>query len=140
MILTAAAGLCSVLERNEIKYDVRDKGDIACIVNGSDGDISLLFRTDCSKMLVTLYAPLADGVPPFLTCDVSLAVCMMNGRLSDGTVCYDVHSGTVYLRLTASFYNSGPTEFTYEYLLSTAAEIVDEYRPRLKKLMLRTAA
>lgn len=138
--VTAAAGLCGVLERNDIKYDVKDNGDIACIVNGREGDIRLVFRTDCSKMLVTLYSPLAEHVPLFFAGDAALAVCMMNSRLTDGTVCYDISGGTVYFRMTASFYNSDPTEFMFEYLLSAAAEAVDEYRPRLKKLMICTAA
>ena len=128
--------LCEVLERSEIKYDIRKNGDIACIVNGRDGDISFVIRTDFSKMLVTIYSPLAEPVPLIIAGDVSLAVCMMNSSLTDGTVCYDIYGGTVYFRITASFYNSAPESSVFEYLLSAAAEAVDEYRPRLKKLML----
>ena len=132
----ACSILCAVLERNEIRYEIKDNKDIACFVNGGEGDISLLFRIDSSKMLVTLYSPLGEPVPFFCAGDVSLAVCMINNSLSDGTFCYDISDRLIYFRMTSSFYNSGANPFMFEYMLCAAAEAVDKYRPVLKKLML----
>ncbi len=140
MAITAARSgrvysmLCDVLERNEIKYEINGN-TVTCLVNGHDGDIKLMFNIDTSKMLVTLYSPLGGLVPYSGAGDISLALCMINNSVSDGAFCYDITNRLIYFRMTSSFYNSGPTDFIFEYMLSAAADTVDEYRPKLRRLM-----
>ena len=127
--------LCRVLERNDIFYERNGPGAVTCRVSGQDGDISITFSVNASKMLVTALAPVCVSVLPCMTTDAALAVCIINNKLPDGGFCFDVSGGMIFYRLSQSYYNSGQTEFLFEYMLSCAAEAVDKYRPGLKRLM-----
>ena len=37
--------------------------------------------------------------------------------------------------MTASFYNSAPVDSLFEYMLSAAADAMDDYSPKLRKLV-----
>ncbi|MBQ9461529.1 MAG: YbjN domain-containing protein [Clostridia bacterium] len=129
--------LCSALDRNDIFYEVKSDNSVTCVVSAGSEDIPMTFTIDASKMLVTLFAPIAHGVAADIATDTALAVCMINDRISEGAFCFDVNGGLVYYRLTQSYYNRGQSEFLFEYMLSSAASLMEEYRPRLKKLLRR---
>ena len=126
--------LCGVLERNGILYEVKSDHSVACIVCAGGGDIRMTFSVDTTKMLVTLIAPVITGVPAETATDMALAVCMINDRIPEGAFCFDVTAGIVYFRLTQSYYNRGQTEFIFEYMLSSAAGMIEKYRPGLRRL------
>ena len=99
--------------------------------------MQLFFSIDASKMLVTLYSPLFRHVPSECTTDAALALCMVNNRLPDGELCFDINDRLIYFKMTASFYNAGLSESVFEYMLSVAADTIDAYRHGLEKLMHR---
>ncbi len=127
--------LCDVLEHNDIPYERIDSFCVTCLVSGQEGDIRLSFTVDESKMLTTLYAPTVSRIPQEQLPDLSLAVCMLNHRLSDGAFCVDMANGLLYFKLTVSFYNSQPSEDIFSYMLSVAAETVDRYRQQFRLLV-----
>ncbi len=127
--------LCDVLNRNDIPYEVIDGPCVACSVSGREGDIRLTFTVDHSKMLITLYAPTVRYIPQERIPDASLAVCILNHQLSDGAFCVDLADSLLYFKLTVSFYNSEPSEDTFSYMLSVAADTVDRYRQRLQAVI-----
>ncbi len=134
----ACSILCSVLNRNDIIYDVKSDNSVTCLVCAGDKDIPITFSIDTSRMLVTLLAPVSCCITADITTDIALAVCMINDMISEGSFCFDVTAGLVYYRLTQSYYNQGQSEALYEYMLSCAAELIEEYRPRLKRLLIHS--
>ena len=70
-------------------------------------------------------APICRDLSSAYCTEASTALCMLNHKIRDGAFCYDPENGLLYFRLTASFYNSSPDEFMFEYMLSAAAETVD---------------
>ncbi len=126
--------LCDVLTHNDIPYERIDDWCVTCLVGGHGGDIRLNFTVDPSKMLITLYAPIVRHIPEQRLTDMTLAVCMLNHRLSDGAFCIDMANSLLYFKLTVSFYNSEPLADDYAYMLSVAADTVEHYRQRLRSL------
>ena len=55
--------LCKKKKKNEIPYDKTNGKCVVCRVSGRGGDIRISFCTDISKMLVTVYAPVARHIP-----------------------------------------------------------------------------
>ena len=126
--------LCRVLKKNEIAFEKTDGLCVCCSVGGKDGENRVIFCADCSKELFVLYAPMVSHIPQECISDVSLAICMLNNRLQDGSFCLDLSARMVYFRMTYSFYNSEPTEDGFAYMLSCAAETVERYRMSFGKL------
>lgn len=127
--------LCRVLKRNEIDYSLSDNNCVRCSINVRDSEISFVFSVDPSKMLVTLYSRMLSNVPREMSTDAALAICMINHSLSDGAICFDIHEGMIYFKMTSSFYDSGLNDSVCEYMLSVAADTVENYRPSLSRLL-----
>ena len=131
--------LCSSLKRNEIPYQCDDKRlCVRCRVNGRDFDQSFLFSIDPSKMLVTLFCAIPVFISAEKTADIALGTAIINNNIPDGCFCMDIGGGLLYFRMTASFYESDICGTVFEYMLSSAADAIDEYYPGLKKLAAET--
>lgn len=127
--------LCRTLERNEIEFEKEDKElSVKCSIIGKDIRQSYGFSIDASKMLITLYSPLPVTVEGEQMADMALAVCMINHGLKDGSFCLDVSEGLLYFKMTSSFYETKISDTLFEYMLSAAADAIDEYYPKFRKL------
>ncbi len=128
--------LCKMLDKNDISYEKDDENLCAkCTVSGKDTDMNFLFTVDASKMLITLYSLLPIQVDEDKAADVALALCVVNNSLSDGAFSLDTANLLVYYKMTSSFYNSKSNPSVYEYMLSVAADVIDDYFIRLKNLI-----
>lgn len=140
-MLTAAgtknsfSSLCSILERNSIDYEICSNDCVKCSVYSRDRDICMIFSIDSSKMLITLWSALYRNVPYDKTTDAALALCMINHSIPDGELCFDISEHLIYYKLTSSFYNSGISDSAFEYMLSSAANTIEKYRPAIKNLL-----
>lgn len=124
--------LCNMLERNDIEYSRNDERiAVHCTVAGRDIPIHLMFAIHPYKMLVTLYALMPITVEPHKAADMGIAVCLANKSLADGCFVYDIDDGSMFFKMTTSYRDSEVSEENFEYMLSTAADIVDEYYPKL---------
>lgn len=127
--------LCRTLDRNDIEYEREDDNlCVKCNVSGRDIELSFWFTINPSKMLITLYSPVPIKLIKDKTADMALAICMINNALEDGSFCLDICDELIYFKMTSSFYETKVNDSMFEYMLSTAADIIDEYYPRLKKL------
>lgn len=128
--------LCRIMEKNSIEYICDDNElSVRCTLNGRDADHSFIFEIDSARMLITLASPLELSVPEKKNADLAIAVCMINNTLKDGCFGIDFNEHTIYFTLTSSFYESDINGRLFEYMLSAAADTVDEYYPKLQKLM-----
>lgn len=127
--------LCNTLERNDIKYNREDENlCVICRVSVNDIELSFRFTINPLKMLITLYSPLPIEVNNEKASDMALAVCIINSSLDDGSFCMDLEHDLLYFKMTSSFYESQLNDTIFEYMLSTSADIIDEYYPKLKIL------
>lgn len=127
--------LCNVLDRNDIEYERDDKDMcVKCTVSGEETELNFLFAIDPSKMLITVFSPISVKLPKEKIADMALAVCMINHNLADGSFCIDIKDGFLYYKITSSFYESNLNETVFEYMLSAAANTVDEYYPKLSRI------
>ena len=128
--------LCKMLERNDIDFEKNDKSlCVKCSVSGKDAEMNFLFTVDASKMLITLYSIVPVQVDKDRAGDMALALCVINNGLSDGAFSLDTENMLVYYKMTSSFYNSKVSASVYEYMLSAAADVMDEYFIKIKKLI-----
>lgn len=132
----ACSVLCDVLTRNDIHFERMSLHCVRCTVSTADKDTHLIFRIHPSKMLVTLYSPIGSFPSPQEIPDLTLALCMMNHSLPDGAFCLDLTTQLVYFKMTSSYYNNTPDSFLFEYLLSAAADAIEEFRPKIEALLL----
>lgn len=131
--------LCRMLEHNDIDYEKDDKNLCAkCTVAGKDTDMNFLFTVDASKMLITLYSIVPIQVERDNAANIALALCVINNNLSDGAFSLDTGNMLIYYRMTSSFYNSKVNPSIYEYMLSEAADVIDDYFIKIKNLISRS--
>jgi len=124
--------LCNVLERNDIIFDRDDKHlSVGCRISVRECEYCFRFSVEPSKMLITLCVPVPKWFPAEQAGKTAVNICTINNSLSDGSFCYDPLSGLVYFKMTASFYESRIGCSLYEYMLSVAADAMDEYCDRL---------
>lgn len=127
--------LCRVMEKNDIEYECDDRElTVKCSVPGHEIEQNFTFEINPSKMLITLYSPLPLELAEERSADMSIGICMINNELADGSFCIDFKSRLIYFKLTSSFYESDVCGTVFEYLLSTAANVIDEYYPKLVRL------
>lgn len=127
--------LCSVMERNDIYYEKDDKHlCVKCSVSGQDIQLNFAFLINPSKMLVTLLAPMPVQIKKENSADVALAICMINNSLADGNFCFDVNDGTIFFKMTSSFRDTSVSEELFEYMLSVAADAVDDYFRKINQI------
>lgn len=127
--------LCAVLSRNDIDYERNDDNlCVKCSVSGEDIQLNFAFAINPSKMLITLYSPVPVKVKKEKFADMALAVCIINNGLTDGCFCFDPNDGTVFLKMTSSFCDTNVSEELFEYMLSVAADIMDDYFPKINHI------
>ncbi len=129
--------LCKMLEKNDIDFEKDDKDlYVKCNVSGKDVELNFVFTVDASKMLITLYSIIPVQVDKDKAADIALALCVINNTLSDGAFSLDTNNLLVYYKMTSSFYNSKVNSSVYEYMLSEAANTMDDYFIKIKKLII----
>ena len=127
--LQAFDTLCEVLDRNHIIYrSGRDRLCAICNISVGDMPTEFIFLIEPSKMLVTLYAPLPGVITPDRIKDTAVMLCVVNYSLPDGQFTLDAMRGSICIRLTSAFYNSEISASVFEYMLSVAADSIEEYR------------
>ena len=140
MILTSTKAwkhymlLCRTLDRNGITYKRNDKRlCVRCTLPEGDKDHSFLFSIDPEKMLISLYSPvLTDSETSGQ--ELAAALCVINNDLRHGCFCYCIEDRLLYFRMTTSFYETNLSGEVFEYMLSRAADTIEEYSEPLRKL------
>ncbi len=127
--------ICRTLEYNDIHHVRDDKSlCVRCRISGKDFEQHLLFQVDPTKMLVSLYCALPLAFVKEQTADLALAVCMANNGLPDGSFCIDPQDRLLYFKMTNSFYETNLNGMLFEYMLSSAADLIDEYYPKFRTI------
>ncbi len=124
--------LCRTLERNDIQFIRNDKKlSVKCSIAGERRELNFLFVTDPEKMLMTLYSPVAAAKGNTDAGSAAMKICSINNTLSNGCFCIDEDDGIIYFRVVISFYETNLSPEIFEYMLSLAADTVEENYPLL---------
>lgn len=127
--------ICHILSSNDIPFIRNDTAlSIRCSISSRDGDMLFFFSVDPSKMLINLYSPLNFRIKEEDRGEIALGLCMINNKLSHGCFYLDTEDNIIYFRMTTSFYETNLNEMLFEYMLSSAADSVEEFSDVIKKL------
>ncbi len=128
--------ICRTLEYNDIPFERDDTAlCVRCRINGNDRDQTFLFSVNPSKMLINLLSPFPLTISREQAPDAALALCMINNELTHGNFYLDMDDQLLYYKMTNSFYETNLNGMLFEYMLSVSADIIDQYYPMLKKII-----
>ena len=127
--------LCKMLDGEGWKYkkNVEDLR-IECGAQGEDLPIELNIKVDAERQLVMLLSHLPYRIPEDKRIDIAIAVSVVNNRLVDGCVDYDITTGNLFSRMTNSYMDSTIGGEVYKYLLYCACQTIDSFNDRLLML------
>lgn len=97
-------------------------------VKGDDLPIQFLIKVDGDRSLLSYWSKLPFATEEEKRIDMALAICAANNRMADGCFDYDVNTGEIVFRLTASFKGDAvlPHELL-EYVVMVSAYTIDKY-------------
>ena len=127
--------LCNALDARGWKYEKMEE-QLAGLFAVSGDDIPMHFqvRVDAERELVRLTSPLMFNMPEDKRIDGALATCAASFPLADGTFDYDLSDGSIAFRMTATYRDSDIGETLFQYMLTCASFVVDEYNDKFMML------
>ena len=124
--------LCKMLDERGWGYTSSDEElVIDFTVWGDDLDMRLKIFVIAERQLIRLLSPLPFHIKPDNSVNMSAAVVYVNSILGDGSFNYDVESGLIVYRMTASFLDSDIGEGLLQYMVDCSTNTVDKYNDRL---------
>lgn len=129
------AGLCDALDAREWHYD-KDEEKLAVHfgVKGDDIPIKIAMFVDVERQLIRLLSPLPFSMSEDKRIEGAVATCEFTDRLADGSFDFDISTGEIFFRMTASFRESVIGEKLFQYMISRACQTVDDYNDTLLAL------
>lgn len=125
------ATLCSALDHRNWHYSRNDENLVVTLtVSGDDFPMELLIAVDPERQLVRLLSRLSNTMAEDKRIDGAVAACAAGYYMVDGNFDYDIHTGTITFRMTASFRGSLLGEGLFDYLINCACATIDEYNDK----------
>ncbi len=129
------ADLCSALEKREWNYQKHEDDLVVTFgVSGEDIPMEFIIAVDAKRQLLRVLSKLPFTVPEDKRMELAIATCVASNGLADGSFDYDIASGTIMFRLTASFRESKIGEGLFEYLVVCSSITVDTYNDKFLAL------
>lgn len=123
--------LCSAIEAREWKYEKDEENLVAYFgVNGNDMPMQFILVVDEERQLVRLMSPLPFNMSEDKRVDGALATCVASFSMVDGSFDYDLSDGRIVFRMTTSFRGSVIGEGVFQYMISCACAMVEEYNDK----------
>ena len=127
--------MCRALDAKEIKYSKDEEGmGILAKFSGDDLPMDLIVRIKPELDLILLTSHIPYTIPNEKKVETAAAVGIVNSGLLDGCFDFDLTSGAVYFRMTASYRETEISENLFEYMLYVSAATIDEYNDKFMKL------
>ena len=129
------ADLCAALDHRNWKYNKREDDLVVTFgVNGNDIPMDFHLAVDADRWLIRLMSRLPFNVEADHRMDLAIATCAVNYKLADGSFDYDLATGRIAFRLTASYRESTIGEGLFNYLISCSCQTVDEYNEQFLRV------
>ena len=115
-------------QMDKFLFDKLDSiSDEASNISGEDIPMKFVLIVDAERQLVRLMSPLPFNMSEAKRLDGAIATCVATFGMADGNFDYDLATGEVMFRLTASFRNSVVGEGLFQYMISLSCAVVDKY-------------
>lgn len=125
------AGLCAALDRREWRYEKEeDKLLVHFGVRGDDIPMNFIIIVDAERQLIRVMSPLPFKFGEEKRIDGAIATCAASYGLADGSFDYDITTGAVVFRMTATYRESKLGDGLFQYLISCSSAVVDEYNDK----------
>lgn len=131
LALTVYHDLCAALERRQWKFERHDEDLVVTFsVRGEDIPMDFVFAVDEKRQLLRVFSKLPLTVPEDKLMDLAIATCAASSVLVDGSFDYDITTGAIVFRLTASFRQSRIGDGLFQYLIDCSCDIVDTFNDK----------
>ena len=123
--------LCATLDKRNWKYTKHDEYlTITFGIIGNDLPMDFVLGVDAQRQLLRMFSKLPFITPEDKRMDLAIATCVASDRLADGSFDYDITTGKIVFRMTASFRESKIGEGLFEYMINCSSVTVDEYNDK----------
>lgn len=123
--------LCVAIEKRNWSFKKNEEElSVAFDVNGDDIPMRFIMIIDIERQLIRLFSPMTFSMSEEKRIDGAIATCHATYEVTDGGFDYDLSSGSIMFRMTASFYDSTIGEELLQYMISNACYYVDEYNDK----------
>ncbi len=127
--------LCQAIENREWSFEKDEENLTAYFgVRGDDIPMQFILRVDEDRQLIRLLSMLPFKMSEEKRMEGAIATCVITYGLADGSFDYDLSDGSVYFRMTASFRDSIIGEGLFQYMISCACAMVDQYNDQFLAL------
>ena len=128
---TVYGDLCAALDRRQWKYQKHEDDLVVTFgVAGEDISMEFVLAIDAQRQLLRVFSKLPFVVPEDKRMDLAIATCVASYGLADGSFDYDIATGNIVFRLTASFRESKIGDGLFEYLVGCSSAAVDAYNDK----------
>ena len=124
--------MCKYLEEKKWKFQ-KEEDDLAIhfMVSGDDFPMIFYMHIDSDRELIRMISLLPFKFDEDKRLDGAIATCYITNQLADGSFDYNIKTGSVLFRMTASFANSKIGTDLIDYMIDCSAYTVDEYNDKL---------
>lgn len=120
--------LCGAIEKREWNYEKDEEKLVVHFgVSGDDIPMQFILVVDEDRQLIRLMSPMPFKMSENKRMEGAIATCVASFGLADGSFDYDLAEGRIVFRMTASFRESVIGEGLFQYMISCACAMVDEY-------------
>ena len=125
------AKLCQALENRGWTYEKEEDQLLVHFgVNGDDVPMQFIIFVDVDRQLITSLSPLPFQMDEDKRIEGAIATCVASFGMADGSFDYDLSNGRISFRITASFRDSDIGDGLFQYMMSCACAMVDEYNEK----------
>lgn len=108
-----------------VNFDVQYNGDL----------VSFTVTVDAERQLIRLYSPLGVQVDDDIKFESSALICKFSHEIENGSLDYDLYSGSVEFRVATSFNGSLISDSLLEDMVSYTCLIVVKYTAKLTEAL-----
>lgn len=125
------ATLCAALDKRKWHYEKDEENLVVHFgVGGDDIPMSFIIAVDAERQLVRVMSPLPFKFSEDKRMDGAIATCVASFGLADGSFDYDITTGMVVFRMTATYRESKLGDGLFQYMISCSSVMVDEFNDK----------
>ena len=125
------ATMCQALDERNWKYSRFEEDLVVAFgVNGDDLPMNFVLQVDEERQVIRLMSGLPFKMPEDKRVEGAIAAIVASYGMVDGSFDYDLQSGSVLYRMTASFRGSRVGTGLFAYLIDCACAMVDRYNDK----------
>ena len=123
--------LCERLDSMNLHYSCDPEEYIIRFdYQGEDLPMNFTFIIDEDRQLLRVYSRIPITVPKEKGLEMAVATCIATNELLDGSFDYDMKTGEIFFRLTATFLETDIGDGLFDHLVSYSIFAVEQYNDK----------